>query len=782
MKKIILLLALCAFVFVAKATVYLNETFNYTPSSLLKNATGWAATGTIGSFSDFSIGSSSLTYSNTGGTFINSGLGKELYTNYAGTEAASNYYVYKNFTSTAISTGTVYVSFLYYPNNASQNQSASPIMSLGTSGSNGGVQVWVGKGAVSTAKFRFATTRGSTSASGDAKWSLTEYSDLSVVYLVVLKYDFTGTTPVASIFVNPIVGSSSEPTADATDNSSTSSLKTSLQTVQFKVTGASKTINIVSGVRVCSTWAEAVAVAVTTPKLSTPTLLSTTAKTLDGFTANWNAVTNAVSYDINVYQGITQVATKNVLTGTTNASFTGLVHGTVYTYNVIAKGDGTNYLDSDPSISSADITTLGLSLPTANAVTSITNHGFTANWNALAGSSGYDIIILQGTSIVSTLNVPNQATTSLNVTGLNMGTSYSYQVVAKGDGITTFDSSPSLPISLVTLSETVNSINTDFGDGTWGSTVSSTTFGSYGSRYINGFNLANATLYAKTSIGPKGESHTNAISVDKNSNGGILTFPELASPIAQIEIHASSGSNTKSFLVKEYNASTSTWDLTGTFNTMSTDSVYIINPISGSSTKFRIENNTTSGLFVQQIITRITNPTLLPKPIVAAASGLSASGFTANWTAVPNATGGYKVYVYQGTTLITGAPFSVSGQTSENLAITGLTAEIAYTFKVQAIGDNNVNYSDSFLSIAGTATTSTATGIEQPEILAKLQVTGKTVSVSEAGDIQIFNLQGSLVFHAKSVNTIDTNLANGLYIVNFTNKDGKNRIQKVTIK
>ena len=107
MKKIILLLALCAFVFVAKATVYLNETFNYTPSSLLKNATGWAATGTIGSFSDFSIGSSSLTYSNTGGTFINSGLGKELYTNYAGTEAASNYYVYKNFTSTAISTGTV---------------------------------------------------------------------------------------------------------------------------------------------------------------------------------------------------------------------------------------------------------------------------------------------------------------------------------------------------------------------------------------------------------------------------------------------------------------------------------------------------------------------------------------------------------------------------------------------------------------------------------------------------------------------------------------------------
>ncbi|MFT3753739.1 MAG: hypothetical protein QM800_12975 [Paludibacter sp.] len=202
MKKITLLLTLFAITMMANATVYLDETFNYADGSKLKDAAGWTATGTIGNWpEDFTIASTVLSYSNSGGSYIHSGIGRSLITSYLGgytPTATSNYYVYKTFNASAISTGTVYVSFLYYPNNVSQNQSQSPIMSLGTVGSTGGVQVHVGKGTINTSNFRFGTTRGST-GSGDIKWATTEYSDVSAVYFVVLKYDFVSGVTFSNI-------------------------------------------------------------------------------------------------------------------------------------------------------------------------------------------------------------------------------------------------------------------------------------------------------------------------------------------------------------------------------------------------------------------------------------------------------------------------------------------------------------------------------------------------------------------------------------------------------
>ena len=114
----------------------------------------------------------------------------------------------------------------------------------------------MGKGILNTTDFRFGTTRGSTTGA-DIKWSATEYSDLTAVYLVVLKYNLD--TQTSSVFINPVVGSTTEPTPDAIDATSTSSVRSSVQTIQFKTQGSSKEVYVASSVRVATTWTEAVA-------------------------------------------------------------------------------------------------------------------------------------------------------------------------------------------------------------------------------------------------------------------------------------------------------------------------------------------------------------------------------------------------------------------------------------------------------------------------------------------------------------------------------------------
>jgi hypothetical protein len=91
-------------------------------------------------------------------------------------------------------------------------------------------------------------------------------------------------------------------------------------------------------------------------QLSTPTLKKANAVSKSGFKAIWNAVANASSYDVKVFEGATQVgSTQN--TTSTSLAITGLTANTAYTYTVTAKGTG-NYTDSDESAASAVVTTL----------------------------------------------------------------------------------------------------------------------------------------------------------------------------------------------------------------------------------------------------------------------------------------------------------------------------------------------------------------------------------------------------------------------------------------
>jgi hypothetical protein len=163
-------------------------------------------------------------------------------------------------------------------------------------------------------------------------------------------------------------------------------------------------------------------------------------------------------------------------------------------------------------------------------------------------------------------------------------------------------------------------------------------------------------------------------------------------------------------------------------------------------------------------------------PVLDAPSVIHASGFTANWQAVANAIS-YDVMLYEGVNYI--STTNVSSGTS--LAYLSLTQGTTYTYKVKAIGDNSV-YFDSYISAGMDAIPSPATAIDNTKMSIFVSVQGKSILLSEIGDIEVYNLQGAQLIQKQGVNKINTNLENGLYVVRFTNNSGKQFVQKVIIK
>lgn len=208
MKKITLLVLFCSFFYLAKASVILDETFDYAVANLTDELT-WTHSGTITTGTGRNIEAGGLVYSNEGGTYIFSGIGKKINHDYS---AGSNYISYKTFP--AVSSGVIYLSYLYQAN-GDQGQTASEVLGLAYATNNSAVKPWVGKQADQTKNpFRMGITRSSTS-SGDIQWGASTL-DKNNVYLIVVKYDFS--TLKASLFVNPVIASAEEPVADASDD------------------------------------------------------------------------------------------------------------------------------------------------------------------------------------------------------------------------------------------------------------------------------------------------------------------------------------------------------------------------------------------------------------------------------------------------------------------------------------------------------------------------------------------------------------------------------------
>jgi len=777
MKKTTFLIAFVISAFMLNAQVLHDETFNYTSANLLTEST-WtntlstngAVTGTIGN-----ISSDPLSYGDANGMYALSGVGKLITSDY--TSGGNDFKVVKSLPS-SVTSGVVYMSLLCKPG-VTQGQSNAEIMALSIGGGNG-PKVLIGKGSVDAAKFRFATTRAS-SSNADYRWATTEYTDVSQTFLLVVKYDWVAKT--ASLFVNPVIASTTEPTPDVVDNNSAKDVLAPIDGIRFRVNGSSAAKFQVSGVRVSTSWAAAVGKQVA--ELPAPTVGAASSVTNTGFTANWSAVTGAIGYEVAVYANPVLVKTVSVIgQATTNSVISGLNSNTVYTYKVTAIADKITFGNSQPSNESAVVTTTGLSVPVVGAPSDITSSSFTANWTSVANATGYDIIVYQNTTLLKTLNASGQSAASLSITGLQMGTTYSYKVIAKG----TLDSSPSIAAICNTTAVNVNAINTNFGDAmVWGAPVPppSTNLplnGNYPSWKSNGFSFDHALIYGGSTTGVNGETHLNTISFDKLTTAAVV-FPTVNS-VAQIEIHANSGSDAKSIVLEELASDNTTWNLINTYTTNKLEATYVENIMRSTPATFRLRNNVTSSMNVSQIIVRPTLPTtsVLPTPAAPnAATSLVAGGFTASWTPVANATG-YVVSVWN-----YGKPvnqnFTVTGQATNTYNVIGLDSASLCTYKVAAIGDG-ITYSNSLLS-APSASFAIAAGllaVHNPTFSNQIRNIGKTVFVPELGEIEVYNLQGVRLIQAQNVNQVSTNLKTGLYLVKFTNQKGQMYSNKLILQ
>ena len=156
MKKITLLFMLCSFALLTKADIVIDELFDYGVSNLANEAS-WTHSGTMTTGTGRNIETGGLVYSNAGGIYIHSGLGKKINHDYS---AGSNYISYRTFPS--VSTGSIYLSFLYQAN-GDQGQTASEILGLSHSTTNSALKPWAGKQADQTKNpFRLGVTRSST--------------------------------------------------------------------------------------------------------------------------------------------------------------------------------------------------------------------------------------------------------------------------------------------------------------------------------------------------------------------------------------------------------------------------------------------------------------------------------------------------------------------------------------------------------------------------------------------------------------------------------------------
>lgn len=167
-------------------------------------------------------------------------------------------------------------------------------------------------------------------------------------------------------------------------------------------------------------------------------------------------------------------------------------------------------------------------------------------------------------------------------------------------------------------------------------------------------------------------------------------------------------------------------------------------------------------------------------PSTTAAGNITSTGFTANWSTVPGASGGYRITLQTsadgGTTWTSaGSAITVSDPAATSYVVTSLAASTLYQYKVEGFDGTYYTPSSNFTQV----TTNSATGVATVKIKSAYAANGNVyVELSEAQDVEIFNTNGQRVAKHTGIiglNTIAVNKA-GLYIV----KSG-NEIKKIIL-
>ncbi|MBX2900480.1 MAG: fibronectin type III domain-containing protein [Cyclobacteriaceae bacterium] len=170
--------------------------------------------------------------------------------------------------------------------------------------------------------------------------------------------------------------------------------------------------------------------------LATPTINPVTNVTTTSFTANWNAVTGADAYLLDVasdaeFTTYLDGYNKRIV-ASTEATVEGLVPGSTFYVRVFAQQGDVISSASETQQVSLEST---LEAPELAEATDISATGFTATWSAVEGADGYLLEIATDadfTDIVAGYDKLEVSETTYAVTNLTAGQTYFFRVYAKG--------------------------------------------------------------------------------------------------------------------------------------------------------------------------------------------------------------------------------------------------------------------------------------------------------------------------------------------------------------
>ncbi len=431
--------------------------------------------------------------------------------------------------------------------------------------------------------------------------------------------------------------------------------------------------------------------------LNSPTVsaITTTSATL-GATITSNGG-GALSERGTVYD-LTSSPTANSLSegGTAVSAYThlrtGLTPNTLYYFRGYAiNSAGTAYT------SDGNFTTLH-NAPISSSATLITGTGFIANWSAPTGGGAATYTYTLQYSTTSGFTSGNTSITSISsanlsqaVTGLSLGTQYWYRVLANNAG----------------------------GNGAWSGTQTLTTL-----------TVATLTTTVASSITPTTASSGGNISSDGGASvtdRGVV-WNTSATPTIALSTKTSDGTGTGSF--------------TSSLASLTANTTYYYRAFATNSAGTAYGNE--------------SNFTTLPNaPTSSAASAITSTGFTANWTAPSSGGGASFTYTlqYSTTSDFSTGNTSISSISSASLTqpVTGLSSATSYWYRVLAINTTGNG--------AWSATQTLTTSPETPGVLlAEENFTPATGLLTANGWTQI---------STSIISPITTGSGNGLSYTNY---------------
>ena len=451
--------------------------------------------------------------------------------------------------------------------------------------------------------------------------------------------------------------------------------------------------------------------------------------------------TYLVSYEI---QGVTQTPTVMIVTTAGIGSFVDTGFTTVGIRTITITNIASGLCSSVITTNNMDTVTVVavLAAPTALAGSGATCTQITANWQASAGTTYYELDVSTSNtfaSFVTGFNALNVGlVTSYDVTGLTTGTTYYYRIRAF-NGVCLSGNSGTITYATTVLPGTVSSnaetlVNCNSFTANWNVTANATSYlldvstsnvfaaGSFVGVY-NGFDVGNVLSFTVTGLNPNTQYYYRLKA--KNGCGNSLAFSGIQNPKTTSAVPGTVTSNTETLVSCDRFTANWTAVAVATSYLLDVSTVNTFASFVGGYNAFDVGNvssftvtgltpNTQyfyrlkakNGCGISANYSGTQNPktsNAVPGKVTSGnATLITCDGFTANWTALitaPAATS-YLLDVSTSNTFVAGSfvgvynGFDVGNVTS--VTLTGLASGTTYYYRVRGVNScgNATLYSD----------------------------------------------------------------------------------------